>query len=95
LSPARLDAWSDAEHDAVMRTTIDLPDDLHQAALQLARDRGQTLSRTVTELVRRAMAGGHDIAVTTDPLTGLPLIHLGRRITVEDVQQADDDDLDR
>lgn len=78
-----------------MRTTIDLPDDVHRAALQLARDRGETLSRTVADLVRRGMAGGHDVQVTTDPLTGLPLIWFGRTITPEDVRQADDDDLDR
>lgn len=75
----------------MVRTTIDLPDDLHRAALQLARDRRETLSRTVADLLRHAMTTGRDVPLTTDALTGLPLADLGRRITAEDVRQADDD----
>lgn len=75
-----------------MRTTIDLPDDLHRAALLLARDRRQTLSRTVSELLRTALvAGQKDVVVRTDDLTGLPLVPLGRRITAEDVASASDE----
>ena len=75
-----------------MRTTIDLPDDVHQAALHLARDRSQTLSRTVSDLVRQALVGGREFPMDTDPLTGLPRLHIGRRITAEDVAAASDDE---
>lgn len=76
-----------------MRTTIDLPDDLHQAALHLARDRQQTLSRTVSDLLRRALqAGATEPRVTIDQKTGLPLIWVGRQITPDDVAAASDDE---
>jgi len=39
----------------LMRTTINLPDDLHRAAQALAHDRHQSLSRTVEELMRRGL----------------------------------------
>ncbi|SDX47536.1 hypothetical protein SAMN05661080_00060 [Modestobacter sp. DSM 44400] len=75
-----------------MRTTIDLPADLHRAAAMLARDRGQTLSRTVADLLRAALAGGSRRAeVEFDDETGLPLVRLGRRITAEDVASAQDE----
>ncbi len=75
-----------------MRTTIDLPEDLHRTALLIARDRRQTLSRTVTDLLRAALAAGQgEVVVTTDPVTGLPLVPLGRRITAEDVASASDE----
>ncbi len=75
-----------------MRTTIDLPEDLHRAAVLIARDRRQTLSRTVSDLLRSALAGGHrDVAVETDSDTGLPLVRLGRRVTAEDVAIAQDE----
>lgn len=75
-----------------MRTTIDLPDDLHQAATQIAHDRHQTLSRTVASLLRSALAGGqHGTTLEIDPDSGLPTMHVGRRITAEDVAAVDED----
>ena len=74
-----------------MRTTIDLPEDVHRAAAMLARDRGQTLSRTVADLLRAALAGGVSRDVELDEATGLPLVRLGRRITPEDVASAQDE----
>jgi len=87
-APAR----PDAEYDAVMRTTIDLPEDVHQAAVLVARDRHQTLSRAVSDLLRSALAGqGGSTAIEIDDETGLPLVRLRRRITAEDVASAQDD----
>lgn len=79
-------------YDVMMRTTVDLPDDLHRAALSLARDRGQSLSRTVSELVRLALRpeGGRG-AVDRDASTGLPLVRLGHPVTTEMVRAAADD----
>lgn len=80
-------------YDALVRTTIDLPDDVHRAAVLLSRDLGQSLSRTVSELVRTALAGGRPMSrIETHPETGLPLIHLGRPITSEDVAALQDED---
>ena len=76
-----------------MRTTIDLPDDLHRVARQIARDRHQTLSRAVSDLLRAALEGGHRGAgLEIDAETGLPLVRLGRRVTAEDVASAQDED---
>lgn len=80
-----------------MRTTLDLPDDLHRIALSLAHHSGRSLGQTVGELMRR----GLDVAATrvtepqtfyrVDPDTGLPLVRAPRPITDEDVKALDDD----
>lgn len=78
-------------HDAVMRTTVDLPDDVHRAAQMLARDRHQSLSRTVAELLRRALAGeSAEGVLAVDPGSGLPVVHLQRRIDADDVAAAEE-----
>jgi len=75
-----------------MRTTIDLPDDVHRAAMLLARDRHQTLSRTVASLLRSALAGEQRTdSIEVDQGTGLPTVHVGSRITAEHVAAAVDD----
>lgn len=80
-------------YDEVMRTTIDLPDDVHRAALLLARDRSQTLSRTVADLLRQALT--HDDIedeVELGAATGLPVLRLGRPLNAEDVARMSDDE---
>jgi predicted transcriptional regulator len=83
-------------YDAVMRTTIDLPDDLHRAVKSLAHDLDQSLSRTVGDLVRRGLgsAGASDRAgrVTLDEMTGLPVFHVGHAVTTDDVQELLDEE---
>lgn len=75
-----------------MRTTIDLPDDLHRAATLIARDRHQTLSRTVASLLRSALAGQtHNAMIEIDSDSGLPTVRVGRRITAADVAAVDED----
>ncbi len=75
---------------AAMRTTIDLPDDIHQLALAMAHDRRQTLSQAVTELVRRGLGDATNFLILEKP-SGLRAITLGRPITSEDVKAADDE----
>lgn len=75
-----------------MRTTIDLPDDLHSQAVALARDTHQSLSQTVAGLIRRGLSTGTTGEVTKSPRTGLPVAHIGRTITTEDVRRLEDDD---
>jgi hypothetical protein len=72
-----------------MRTTIDLPADLYRAVTLIARDRRQTLSCTVSDLLRAALAGQVGAtAIAVDDETGLPLVRLGRRLTAADVASA-------
>ncbi len=79
-------------YDAAVRTTVDLPDDVHSVVSRLARDRGQSLSRTLADLVRLGLAPAPDQPLEVDPVTGLGLVRIGRRITSEDVAAAVDDD---
>lgn len=75
-----------------MRTTIDLPEDLHQIAMSIARDKAQTLSETVAELMRAGLGRRPQIRRYISPVTGLPVIHTGSPITTEDVRALDDDE---
>ncbi|MGL5911868.1 MAG: hypothetical protein ACRCZP_17830 [Phycicoccus sp.] len=77
-----------------MRVTVQLPDDLHRAVVLVARDRRQSLSRTVSDLLRATLEG--DRSRPTEPIeihpdTGFPLVRVGRRIPDEDMAVLDDD----
>jgi hypothetical protein len=75
-----------------VRTTIDIPEDLHSQAVAIARDTHQTLSQAVVLLMRRGLGSGQPGEVATSGRTGLPVVHLGRTITSEDVRRLEDDD---
>jgi hypothetical protein len=75
-----------------MRTTVDLPEDLHAQAVAISRDTHRTLSETVAYLMRRGLGQGQPAVVETSPRTGLPVVHLGRTITTEDVRALEDDE---
>jgi Arc/MetJ family transcription regulator len=74
-----------------MRTTIDLPDDLHRQAMSIARDTSRTLSETVADLLRRALGQGGPAELARSERTGLPVLRLGTTITTEDVRALDDE----
>ena len=75
-----------------MRTTIDLPEDLHRQALAIARDTSRTLSETVADLMRRGLGMCRTPEVSHSARTGLPVARLGRVITSEDVRALDDEE---
>jgi Arc/MetJ family transcription regulator len=83
-------------HDAHMRTTIDLPDDLHAIAGQLAQIQRTSLSAVVADLMRRALMPQIDASagkITADPATGFPTLRSGSGpITPDMVRQSQDDD---
>lgn len=74
----------------LMRTTIDMPDDLHTQTKALARDTGRSLSETVVDLLRRALGTVERPTARMGP-GGLPRITVGRPVTAEDVRRLDDD----
>jgi DNA recombination-dependent growth factor C len=76
-------------YDLAVRTTIDLPDDLHKQALAIARDTRRTLSETVADLIRRGLRADSSTAVSIDPRTGLPLVSVGTVVTSEDVRSLE------
>ena len=63
LTPQQLlQAWRQAglmrrSHDALMRTTLDIEDDVLAAVKELARRQGVSAGRLMSKLVRTALAG--------------------------------------
>ena len=95
--PRALDATASLHHDAKMRTTIDLPQDLHHVLTSLSISTRKSLSQTAVDLMQRglrapatgpARTGAKD---QTSPLTGLPLVRLARTVTPEDVKALEDE----
>lgn len=74
-----------------MRTTIDLPADLHKQALAIARDTRRSLSETVADLIRRGLGTQDAKPTSTDARTGLPLVSVGTVVTSEDVRSLEDE----
>jgi hypothetical protein len=74
-----------------MRTTIDLPEDLHRQALSIARDTSRTLSEIVAELMRRGLREGKPAHMSRSTRTGLPVVTLGKVVTTDDVRSLEDD----
>ena len=54
----------------LMRTTLDLDDDVLQAAKELAAGRGTTAGKVISELVRKALTPGRSSRVRN----GVPLL---------------------
>ena len=78
-------------YDADVRTTIDLPADLHAAARSLARDRGVTMSQAVAELLRRGLGQAGSVEFGRSTTTGLVTARVGRTVTSDDVRSLEDD----
>jgi hypothetical protein len=81
-----------------MRTTIDLPPDLHQAVASIAAHAGKSMGLTVAELIRRGLAhpalpddpaGSSGLRIDVD--TVLPAIRSPRPVTAEDVRAIEDE----
>lgn len=76
-----------------MRTTIDLPDELHRQAKTIARYRSWTLSEAIAWLMRRGLGEETSEPVYgRDELTGLPTVRFGRVVTSEEIEQFLDED---
>lgn len=76
-----------------MRTTIDLPDELHRQALSIARDTSRTLSETIAELIRRGLGEGKPAQISRSPRTRLPVVTLGKVVTTDDLRSLEDESL--
>jgi hypothetical protein len=69
-----------------MRTTVDLPAELHAQVVAIARDTHRTMSETVAFLVRLGLVESRAAGVAHIAATGLPVMRVGRIITTEDVR---------
>ena len=74
-----------------MRTTIDLPPDLHAAARAIARDAGTTLSVAVADLIRRGLGQSGTVVFGHSERTGRPVAWVGHPVTHEEVRSLEDD----
>lgn len=81
-----------------MRTTIDLPADLHRAVMSIAAHTRRSMNQTVADLIRRGLAPHADAgtamaagSMRIDPLTGLPVIRSSRPVTADDVRALEDE----
>ncbi|HAP78071.1 MAG TPA: antitoxin [Acidimicrobiaceae bacterium] len=74
-----------------MRTTIDIRPDLHARAQSVARDRRQTISQAINDLLEQALDGPPPAAAFGRSAAGLPTIRVGRVITADDVRALDDE----
>jgi predicted transcriptional regulator len=72
-----------------VRTTIDLPKDLHELARQLAHDSNRSMSEVIAELIRLGL--GQNRAEVQRSDRGLPVVTVGRPITSEDVRSLEDE----
>ncbi len=72
-----------------MRAIVDLPEDLYAQASAIARDTHWTFSEAVAYLMRCGLGHGPG-AVAISARTGLPVVHLGRTITAQNVWAVDD-----
>ena len=74
-----------------MRTTIDLPADLHALTTAIARDSGTSLSETVAKVLRGALETPGPVRLATSERTGLTVFSTGRTVTSGDVRSLDDE----
>ena len=81
-----------------MRTTIDLPTDLHHAVSSIAAHTRRSMNQTVAELIRRGLAqpaqGSGEVTtsgVRIDQRTGMPLIRSPRPVSDEDVRAIEEE----
>lgn len=76
-----------------MRTTVDLPPAVHRRAVELAKARGQSLSKVLAELTARGLGQlDEPLRIGTDKRSGFPVVSVGRRVTDDDVAEALDDE---
>lgn len=65
---------------------------VHRRARELAQRRHQSLSAVVADLTVRGLASlDEPLRIDTDPVSGFPVVSLGRRVTSADVAEALDE----
>lgn len=79
-----------SHYDAVMRTTLDLPDDVHALVRELAHQQGKSMGQVVAELIMAARPPA-DRSVATTGARGFPVVSVGHPVTIDDVASLDDE----
>ena len=79
-----------------MRTTVDLPEDLHRIVASLATHTRSSFSKTAARLILRGLHASSapsaaEPAMRIDAETGWPVFSGSRTITPEDVKALEDE----
>lgn len=97
-SSNKFDNAASRHHDAEMRTTVNLPADLHNAVASIAAHSRKSMNQTVADLIRQALAqpatpvdAEGNALVRVDKATGLPTVRSPRPVSAEDVRALEDD----
>ena len=78
--------------DSLVRTTLDIADDVLQAAKELAATRGMTTGEAISDLARRGLEPAHSARRTRNGVPLLPRRQPGApRPTMKFVNQLRDD----
>lgn len=84
----------DLMYNVIMRTNVNLDDDIHQLTSAYASARGISLGAAIGELIRRAESAPAQAEIRRAP-NGIPLFpRKGRAITNEMVKRALEEDLE-
>src|SRR5947209_423684 len=81
---------SHATHEDRMRTTLNIDDDVLNAAREIARQRRQTIGKVVSDLARRALVK-HETGDMCGGVSLFPVQSDGRMVTLEIVNQLRDE----
>lgn len=73
-----------------MRTTLDLDDDLLNAARELARVEGTSLGRVVSRLARAGLTGRHPASAPASVTGFVPFADTGRVVSNDTVNRLRD-----
>jgi Arc/MetJ family transcription regulator len=85
---SRLDRVASLHHDAEMRTTISLDDDLYAIASSIAKDQHKPLSAVVNALLREGLNSGGN---RKNRRSRFPSFRTRRKVTSEDVRALEDE----
>ena len=80
-----------ARHDAVMRTTMDLPVSIHGELRRRAYERRTSLSKVVLELIEVGLGQDAHVASEFDPALGIRTAKFGRGLVLDRDVRADDE----
>jgi len=78
-------------YDAIVRTTLDIPDESYYLAKAIARDQNRSLGQVVGELILQAAHSAKGAAIEMSDY-GFPTFHCTRPVTTDDVRALEDEE---
>ncbi len=77
-------------YDAIVRTTLDIPDKPYYLAKAIARDRNRSLGQVIGDLILQATQAGKGATIQMSDY-GFPTFRCTRPVTSEDVKTLEDE----